>query len=96
VYDNITVFVKKVETNFRRKLSKYIERVCLLLFGTVIATLEKRILYLDWITIQIISKVPAIYGCGISGRGENKRGLASSALNQTKLQRVFINFALIQ
>jgi hypothetical protein len=65
-------------------LSKYIEREYLLLFGTGIATLESYVLYSDYKTIRIISKVPATNGCGISGRGENKRGLASSALNQTK------------
>lgn len=38
---------------------------------------------------------PATYCCGISGGGKNKRGLASSALNQTVYQNIFINFALM-
>ena len=51
MYDNITVSLKIIETKFYEKLSKYIEKEYLSLFGTVIATLEVRALILDCGTI---------------------------------------------
>jgi len=84
----LQVIIDKNETKSYQKVSKYIEKEYLSRFGTVIADLRVRALFLDCETVQITSKSSRDESCGISGRGKNKRGLASSALNQTKYQRV--------
>jgi len=49
--ETLQFIVNKNETKFYRKLSKYIEKESLSLFGTVIATLESACFILDCETV---------------------------------------------